>query len=360
MSALPELPSCPAFRRKSGNGPYVIAEIGVNHEGKLDLAKRLIDEAHAGGSDCVKFQTYKADKLASKNSPSYWDLASEPTTSQHELFKKYDAFDAAEYAALAEYATERGVEYASTPFDLGAVDMLAPFMPFFKIASADITNTALLDRVLKHEKPVLISTGASYVSEIDEAVRRLRTKLPPEAICIMHCVLSYPTAYENAHLAAIGYLRKVFPEHPIGYSDHTRPDPGMLVLVRAYELGATVIEKHFTHDKSLPGNDHYHAMNREDCQRFRAQVDLLHSVEGNPNKTVLDVEQTSRKNARRSLVAARDLKAGHVIQSGDLEVKRPAFGLPPSSLDWVIGKTLRRDLPGDEFLTLEHLVPAAH
>lgn len=356
MSALPELPTCPAFRRKNGRGPYVIAEIGVNHEGRIELAKRLIDEAVAGGSDCVKFQTYKAHKLASKNSPSYWDLGSEPTTSQRELFEKYDGFDAPEYAALAEHAKLRGADYASTPFDLEAVDMLAPFMPFFKIASADITNTALLDRVLKHEKPVLISTGASYVSEIEEAVRRLRSKLPPEMICVMHCVLSYPTAYENAHLAAIGYLRKVFPEHPIGYSDHTRPDPGMLVLVRAYELGATVIEKHFTHDKTLPGNDHYHAMNQEDCQRFRDAVELLHTVEGNPLKTVLEVEQISRKNARRSLVAARELKAGHVIQSSDLEVKRPAFGLPPSSLEWVIGKTLRQDLPEDDFLTLEHLV----
>ncbi len=356
MSALPQPPKCPQFQRKSGNGPYVIAEIGVNHEGKMELAKQLIDEAVDGGSDCVKFQTYKAHKLASKNSPSYWDLNSEPTTSQRELFKKYDGFDAPEYEALAAHAAERGVDYASTPFDLGAVDMLAPFMPFFKIASADITNTALLDRVAKHGKPVLLSTGASYISEIEEAVRRLRKTLPPEAIGVMHCVLSYPTDYENAHLAAIAHLRKVFPEHPIGYSDHTRPDPGMLVLVRAYELGATIIEKHFTHDKSLPGNDHYHAMNEADLKVFRKAIDLLHTIEGNPVKTVLEVEQISRKNARRSLVAAKHLKKGQILAEGDLEVKRPAFGLPPSSLDWVVGKTLQRDLDEDDFLTMDHLV----
>ncbi len=356
MSTLPHPPKCPQFQRKAGNGPYVIAEIGVNHEGQMDLAKRLIDEAANGGSDCVKFQTYKAHKLASKNSPSYWDLNSEPTTSQRKLFEKYDGFDAPEYEALAAHSKKRGVDYASTPFDLGAVDMLAPFMPFFKIASADITNTALLDRVAKHEKPVLISTGASYLSEVEEAVRRLRRTLPPEAICVMHCVLSYPTDYANANLAAIGYLRQVFPEHPIGYSDHTRPDPSMLVLVRAYELGATIIEKHFTHDKTLPGNDHYHAMNEADLEVFRKAIDLLHTVEGAATKTVLEVEQISRKNARRSLVAAKDLKRGHVITASDLEVKRPAFGLPPSALEWVVGKTLQRDLEADDFLTMEHLV----
>lgn len=356
MSTLPHPPKCPQFCRKSGLGPYVIAEIGVNHEGDLDLARRLVTEAARAGTDCVKFQTYKADKLASKNSPSYWDLGSEPTTSQHELFKKYDGFDAPEYQALAEHARAAGVDYASTPFDLDAVELLAPIVPFFKVASADITNTVLLDAVAAHGKPVLISTGAAYLSEIEEAARRLKRKLPPESIAILHCVLSYPTDYEHANLAAIAHLRQVFPDHPIGYSDHTRPDPGMLVLVRAYELGATILEKHFTHDKTLPGNDHYHAMAADDLRRFREAVDLLHRIEGHPQKTVLPVEELSRKNARRSLVALRPLKAGQVIETRDLGVKRPAFGLPPSALDWVVGHKLRRDLAEDDFLTLDHLI----
>jgi sialic acid synthase SpsE len=356
MHTLPQAPKCPQFRRKSGLGPYVLAEIGVNHEGDLGLARRLVTEAAKAGTDCVKFQTYKADKLASKNSPSYWDLGSEPTTSQHELFKKYDGFDAPEYQALAEHAKASGVDYASTPFDLEAVELLAPIVPFFKVASADITNTVLLDAVAAHGKPVLISTGAAYLSEIEEAVRRLKRRLPPESIAILHCVLSYPTDYEHAHLAAIGHLRQVFPEHPIGYSDHTRPDPGMLVLVRAYELGATILEKHFTHDKSLPGNDHYHAMNADDLRRFRDAISLLHRIEGHPQKTVLSVEELSRKNARRSLVALRPLKAGQVLELKDLGVKRPAFGLPPSALDWVVGHKLRRDLAEDDFLTLDHLI----
>ncbi len=361
MSTLPPsplhpAPACPQFRRKSGDGPYVLAEIGVNHEGDLGLALRLVTEAAQAGADCVKFQTYKASKLASKNSPSYWDLGSEPTTSQHELFKKYDGFDAPEYRALAEHAKASGVAFASTPFDLDAVELLAPLVPFFKVASADITNTVLLDAVAAHGKPVIISTGATYLSEIEEAVRRLKRRLPPESIAILHCVLSYPTDYEHANLAMIPHLRKVFPDHPIGYSDHTRPDPGMLVLVRAYELGATLLEKHFTHDKTLPGNDHYHAMAADDLRRFRAAIELLHRIEGEPVKTVLSVEELSRKNARRSLVALRPLKAGQVIETKDLGVKRPAFGLPPSALEWVTGRKLRRDLGEDDFLTLDHLV----
>jgi N-acetylneuraminate synthase len=356
MGKLPQPPACPAFRRKHGIGPYVIAEIGVNHEGNLDLAKRLIDEAVQGGADCVKFQTYKASKLASKNSPSYWDLKSEPTTSQHELFSRFDKFGDSEYLALADHANKVGVDFASTPFDLEAVELLAPLMPFFKIASADLTNIPLLEACAAHKKPMLLSTGASHLSEIEEAVRRLRTMQPPENICVMHCVLNYPTPYERAHLAAIRHLSSTFFEHPIGYSDHTRPDPSMLVLCRAYELGAVVLEKHFTHDKTLPGNDHYHAMNEADLRTFRNNIELLHSIEGEERKHVLPEEEISRKNARRSLVAARDLPAGHVLSAGDLVVKRPAFGLPTSALEWVVGKQLQKALKEDDFLTLDHLI----
>jgi N-acetylneuraminate synthase len=168
--------------------------------------------------------------------------------------------------------------------------------------------------------------------------------------------LNYPTPYQNAHLAAIRHLRSTFFDHPIGYSDHTRPDSAMLVLLRAYELGAVVLEKHFTHDKSLPGNDHYHAMNEADLRTFRSNIDLLHAIEGEERKHVLPEEEISRNNARRSLVAACDLQAGHVITAGDLMVKRPAFGLPPAALEWVLGKQLQKPLKEDDFLTLDHLI----
>jgi sialic acid synthase SpsE len=336
-------------------GPYVIAEIGVNHEGNVDLAKRLIDEAVEGGADCVKFQTYKASTLAAKNSPSYWDLKSEPTTSQFELFKKYDSFEAADYQALAEHARSRGAVFCSTPFDLDAVEMLAPLMPFYKIASADITNVPLLRACAAKKKPVILSTGAAYLSEVEEAVRTLREQLSPEQIVILHCVLEYPCPYEHANLAGIETLRRAFPNHLIGYSDHTRPDPASAIMLRAWMLGAMVIEKHFTHDKTLPGNDHYHAMNRDDLARFRQSARLLVDAEGSGEKTVLPSEALSRKNARRSLVATRDLPAGHVLTADDLICKRPAFGLPPAALEWVLGRPLRLPLPADDFLTYDHL-----
>jgi N-acetylneuraminate synthase len=333
----------------------VIAEIGVNHEGDLALAKRLIDLAAGAGADAVKFQTYKAGLLASRNSPSYWDLACEPTTSQFELFKKYDAFGPTEYQALAAHARTRDVVFASTPFDLDAVDLLEPLMPYYKIASADITNLPLLKKCAGKGKPVVLSTGASHLSEIEEAVRTLREDLPPDRIAILHCVLEYPAPYEDAHLAAIEHLRRVFPEHPIGYSDHTRPDPSMAVLLRSWMLGACVIEKHFTHDKALPGNDHYHAMDARDLRTFREAAALLVRTEGVAVKRLLPGEAIPRQNARRSLVAARDLPAGHVLREGDLLAKRPAAGLSPRELPRVLGRKLVRALGEDDFLTDDHL-----
>lgn len=342
--------------RSSHPGPYVIAEIGVNHEGDVDLARRLIDEAAAGGADAVKFQTYKASKIASKNSPSYWDLECEPTESQHELFSKYDKFREEDYRALATYARDRNVTFCSTPFDLDAVEWLAPLMPFFKIASADITNFPLLRACAAHGKPLILSTGASYLSEIDEAVRVAREYLPANEVALLHCVLEYPTPYDHAELGAITHLRAAFPDHPIGYSDHTRPDGAMAVLTHAWLLGAEVIEKHFTHDKTLPGNDHYHAMNHDDLGTFRRVNSLLTKTQGRGLKTVLEGERVSRRNARRSLVATRDLPAGHQLTEDDLMAKRPAFGLPPQALEWVIGRRLSKAISNDEFLTDDHLL----
>jgi sialic acid synthase SpsE len=352
---LPSRPSCDALRRRSGPGPFVIAEIGVNHGGDLPTAFRLIEEAARGGADCVKFQTYKAGSLASRHSPAYWDTSEEPTPSQFELFQKHDRLQAPDYIALARHAAACDVSFASTPFDVAAVEMLAPLVPFFKIASADITNEPLLTACARHGKPVLLSTGASYLSEIEEAVRLIREFLPAHQIGIMHCVLSYPTPHADANLAMIEHLAACFPGHPIGYSDHTRPDPSMLVLLRSYLLGATILEKHFTHDKSLPGNDHYHAMDMTDIGCLRRGLDLLQTVEGRPTKTVLPSEEPARQHARRSLVAERNLPVGHVLQADDVAVKRPAGGLPPSALTWIVGKRLTRAVDADEFITVDHV-----
>ena len=339
------------------SAPYVIAEIGVNHGGSLELAKQLIDLAKAGGADAAKFQTYKADTLASRHSPAYWDTTKEPTLSQFELFKKYDAFGPSEYTELAAHCKKVKIDFVSTPFDDDAVDLLAPLVPFFKIASADLTNTPLLRRVARTRKPVVLSVGASTVDEIDSALATLRSAGATD-IALLHCILNYPTADENANLWMLGDLSKRYPECVIGYSDHTVPKDGLPSLVAAWLLGAVVLEKHFTHDTSLQGNDHYHAMTKEHLTGFRAEVQRIRPLLGSRTKVPLASEEIARKNARRSIVVARDLVAGHVITEADITYKRPGTGISPLSWDDVIGRSTKRALVADDVLQWSDLADA--
>ena len=336
--------------------PYVIAEIGVNHEGSIETARKLIRLAREGGADGAKFQTYKAGMLASRHSPSYWDLASEPTTSQFDLFRKYDAFDRSDYESLAATCQSEGIDFLSTPFDLDAIDFLDPLMPFFKIASADITNVPLIRKVAHTRKPVVLSTGASTVEEIAQAVRLLEAEGCPDTI-LLHCVLNYPTRFEAANLNMIGALAEHFPSHLVGYSDHTPPTGGMQVLIAAYLKGARVIEKHFTHDKTLPGNDHYHAMDVEDIRVFRRELAFYRTLDGASEKAPLESEQLSRLNARRSIVLSRSVGAGEILDEGTLICKRPGTGISPLQWDRVVGRRAARDLDEDSLLAWDDLLP---
>lgn len=330
--------------------PYVIAEIGVNHEGSLELAKRLIELAKEGGADAAKFQTYKADTLAVRDSPYYWDLSSEPTHSQHELFKKYDSFNESDYVELAKYCANVGIEFLSTPFNDSAIEFLDPLMRFYKIASADLNNLPFLKKIAAKGKPVVLATGASTLAEISVAVDTL-SRAGCREIGLLHCVLNYPTKIMDAHLGMIGSLQRSFPDLIIGYSDHTHPDESMISLLTAHLLGAVIVEKHFTHDKTLPGNDHYHAMDVNDLKRFQELVDRAHSLIGELSlKTPLPSENISRKNARRSLVLRRNLPAGHCLTAEDLTYKRPGTGIGPEHWDEIIGQALSRDCRADEIL----------
>jgi len=329
--------------------PYVIAEIGVNHEGSLEKAKELIDLSHSGGANAVKFQTYKAETLASKNSPAYWNLDQEPTTSQYDLFKKYDRFGEKEYAILAGHCRAVGIDFLSTPFDDRAVDFLSPMMSCFKIASADITNFPLLRRIASQKKPILLSTGASTLAEIAMAIAELE-RWGCSSIALLHCVLNYPTLYQNAHLNMITGLQRAFPESIVGYSDHTLPDRCMITLTAAYLKGARIIEKHFTFDKKLPGNDHYHAMDINDLKNFMDNLSLLLEIQGNTHKAPLNDEEISIRNARRSIVIKEALKKGTTLNEEMLTCKRPGFGINPIHWDKVIGKKATRDMPADHIL----------
>jgi sialic acid synthase SpsE len=341
--------------------PFVMAEAGVNYFdiaaekniSPLEAAELMVTEAAKAGADAIKFQTYKADKLAVRNSAAYWDTDKEATKSQYELFAKYDKFGEREYAQLASYAKEKDIIFMSTPFDDEAVEFLDELVPAFKIASADITNIPLIEHIARKKKPIFLSTGAATSEEIKEAVSAIEGEGNTE-IAIMHCVLNYPTQYQHANLLAIQHLRSMFSEYIIGYSDHTLPDAQMLVLTTAYSLGARVIEKHFTLNKSLPGNDHYHAM---DPQDLRIVVNNLRFVRGTLGKGEKDIqnELAARTHARRSIVARVDIAKGTRVTEDSVICKRPGTGISPRFLSSVIGRTTKTDIKADEILSWEQL-----
>ena len=337
--------------------PYVIAEMGVNfydtarvlNISLLDAAKMYIDAAAKAGINCAKFQSYKAGTIVSKNSPAYWDTTKEPTKTQYELFLKYDSFGESEYRELCDYTHAKGMDFTSTPFDYASADYLESMVDFYKISSSDLSNLPFIRHIARKGKPVYISVGASYISEVDEAVRILVEEGCPD-IVLFHCVLSYPTDPTDANLRIIETLKKTFPNVRVGFSDHVAPDETMMTLAAAYMLGAEVIEKHFTLDKSLPGNDHYHAGDPDDFRKAIANFKWIDSVLGSSEKTVLECEKVPRREARRSLVLTHDMKAGDVLKEEDMMPKRPGTGISPRYTDIVIGRQIKGDFPEDTIL----------
>ncbi|CAM2760966.1 N-acetylneuraminate synthase family protein [Hathewaya histolytica] len=337
---------------------FIIAEIGVNYydiaqkEGisALEAAKLMIKEAKEAGAQAAKFQTYKAGKIASKKAPAYWDTTEESTRSQYELFTKFDKFGEREYVELAKYCEEIGIIFMSTPFDFESADYLNELMPIYKISSSDLTNLPFIKHIAKKGKPVFISTGAATIGEIESAVNAILEEGNKD-IAIMHCVLDYPTKYENANLNMINHLKQVFPGYILGYSDHTKPDKNMLVLTKAYEYGAKVIEKHFTLDKTLTGNDHYHAMEPNDLRIFNNNLEMLNLIEGGYCKRPLECESSSRKQARRSLIAKQEIKKDEVITKEMITFKRPGTGISPVDLERVLGRKAKVNIEEDTILT---------
>lgn len=334
-----------------GNGKYfIIAEIGVNHENNLDLAKRLIELAKEGGAHSAKFQAYKAGKLASRFSPAYWDLSKEPTKSQFDLFSKHDSFGIEHYHALAQHCRNVGIEFSCTAFDAEFVDAIDPLVRFHKVASADITAKPLLEKVASKHKPTVLSTGAASFDEVRDAIKVLETH-GSGPITLLHCNLNYPTPDAAAMLSRIGSLRQTFPGYEIGYSDHTVPGSMCLPVVLAHALGATVIEKHFTHDKTLPGNDHYHAADVVDLRKLCRDLDQVGELLGTFDEDAfLSQQKQARQFARRSIVAAAPIAAGEGFSAEKLIVKRPGTGISPIRWEEVLSKRAARNIAEDEIL----------
>ncbi|MGM0843671.1 MAG: N-acetylneuraminate synthase family protein [Bacillota bacterium] len=348
---------------RANEGKFVlIAEIGVNYydiASKLNItsmeaAKLMVKKAKEAGVHAVKFQTYKAETLAAKESPSYWDTTEESTTSQYELFKKFDSFSFNEYKELFNYCNSLDIEFLSTAFDIESADYLFDLMGVYKISSSDLNNIPFVEYQAKKGKSILLSVGASNAEEIERTIEVIREH-NNEPIVLLHCVLEYPTPFPHANLNRIVTLKNKYPNVIIGYSDHTKPDEHADVIKTAFNLGAIVVEKHFTLDKSLPGNDHYHAMDNEDACKIVQGIDFIQSIRGSYDIKCLDTELTSRHNARRSLVANCDIEEGDVITKEMLTFKRPGTGISPSDMNNVVGKAAKQRIPEDSILKYEML-----
>ncbi len=325
--------------------PYIIAEIGLNHENDMDKAKLMIKQAAEGGADAVKFQTYKNKTLATSE---YIAKMYEGANFQYELDE--NEFNEPEYRELAKYSKEHDVTFCSTPFNKEAVEFLYDLMPFYKIASADITNLPFIKQIVKKGKPIILSTGASTIGEIDDAVKVIAGE-GNQKLVLCHCVLNYPNSYENANLNMIKHLRKVYPQYLTGYSDHTSADKSMNVLTTAWLYGASVLEKHFTFDKTRKGFDHEHAMDINDLKVLVGNLKLIQKISGKEFKEPLETEKTARSFARRSLVSTSKIPAGTIITEKLLIAKRPGTGISPKYLDMILGKKVKRAINEDQTIT---------
>ena len=334
-----------------GSPPFVIAEAGVHHGNDVGVAKEYIRAARGAGAHAIKFQTYKASRLATRWAPAYWDAG--PAKTQHEIFAERDKLVEDDYRELFAYAAEVGIVMMSTPFDDESAVMLDRLgMPAFKIASADLTDWPLLRAVAELGKPMILSTGASRLDEVREVVERLSPYEVP--LALLHCTLAYPTPLDAANLLRITELRRAFGELVIGYSDHTQPQDSELACPLSVALGARIVEKHFTLDPTLPGDDHYHAVDPEGLARLvRGCADAWRMTA--EYAELGDVEAAARERARRSIVAARRIEKGDVLGADAIDFKRPGTGVSPMRVDEVLGRTARRAFQADELIQVEDL-----
>jgi len=336
-----------------GSKTVVIAEAGVNHLGRMDYAEELVKTAKQAGADIIKFQTYKASKLTTKNAPRFWDWEGEHDSegSQFDSYSILDSFGENEYKKLIAICKKYDIEFMSTPFDEESAQMLVDIgMQGFKVASCDITNIPFLTYLAKFDLPILLSTGASNINEIREAIVAIESS-GSGAVGVMQCTLCYPTDAKDANLRAISTLKMEFPDKLIGFSDHTL---GTIVPSASVLLGVTYIEKHYTFDKTLPDSaDHWLSLDEGELRELVENLRILELAMGSEIKEKKDCEDATFKFARRSLVAKKSIKKGDVITKDDLTAKRPGTGLAPVFQDRFIGRKANVDIASDSLLELD-------
>jgi len=337
---------------------FIIAEAGVNHNGDMRIAKELIDVAADSGADAVKFQTYISEKVMTRYvGKAKYQAANTGCDGSHlEMSRQLElSFD--DFCQLKDYCDNAGIMFLSTPFDFPSVDFLDALVPAYKIPSGEITNLPLLEHVARKNKPIIMSTGMSNLQEVERAVHLIKASGNPAAsdifapLTLLHCTSNYPTAFSDANLRAINTLHAHF-NLPAGYSDHT---PGIEASIAAVALGATVIEKHFTIDKEMPGPDHKASIEPVELRRMVEAIRNIEAALGTGEKVMTASESEIRDIARRSLIAACDLTAGTVLTAALLEIKRPGSGISPVDMERVIGKRLKNDIREDEVITWDDL-----
>jgi sialic acid synthase SpsE len=334
-----------------GHPCYVIAEAGVNHNCDVQLGYKLIETAGAAGADAIKFQSYTAGKISTRVAPRYWFEPADPQGTQWDTFDRLDKLSDRDFTSLLGHARQVGLTAFSTPFDDEAVDFLARLdVPTFKIASADLTCHPLLERAARLGKPMILSTGTSTLAEVEEALDVCH-RAGNTQVALLHCTLKYPCPPEGINLRMMQHLMQAFPDVPVGLSDHSL---GISVPQAAVALGACIVEKHYTVDKTLPGSpDHHLSVDPAD---MRAMVDGIRTVEkalGRAQKNLEPLEKDAFLYARRSVTSARPIPKGATIERGMLTYKRPGTGISPRFFDMVIGRVARVDIPEDTTITWE-------
>lgn len=337
----------------SGQPTYVIAEAGSNHNRDLDTAFRLIDAAAEAGADAVKFQTYTAEGLYSRKTPTMSYLSDDGLVDEGqsvwELIKSVE-IPWEWHDELADRCRQAGVDFLSTPFEEAAVDVLEEVgTPAYKIASYEVTHLPLIERCAKTGKPLLISTGMASLGDIERALDTA-TAAGAEQVLLMHCAINYPPRFEDLNLRAIETLASAF-RVPIGWSDHTM---GHTADVVAVTLGACAIEKHYTLSRDQEGPDHPFALEPDELTAMVTAIRETEASLGSSVKRVTDAEQEMFRLGRRSLVAARDLPAGHVMTADDIAVKRPGYGIPVHELEVVVGLQTTQAVDADDILDWPH------
>jgi N-acetylneuraminate synthase len=325
------------------NKPYIVAELNSSHRGKIEIARKMIDAAKQCGCDAVKFQSWTPDSLYCKN---YYDA----NPISRRMVKGF-SLEPEKLKELACYCHDIGIDFSSTPYSEEEVDFLAEECDpaFIKIASMDINNLPFLKYIAKKQLPIVLSTGMATADEIETAVHSIEDAGNSQ-ICILHCVSIYPVDSENVNLNNMVMLKDKFPDHKVGYSDHTL---GSEVACAAVALGAVMVEKHFTLDSSVIGWDNQMATEPEDMEKLVKGCRNVSAALGHYERIVSEAELEQRKKMRRSLVAARELKRGQILSEADIAAKRPETGIAVSSYEKLIGKRLNCDVGADELIQKE-------